>query len=253
MYEIRRYACEKATPQDYAGYDCGYRYRDVLLRRNDSLKGALGHWSAVAGSDACGTFKVLQCRRLRDIKEEVDRWSRMYSQHSFFVHVTGDASDYEDEGVQGTYEISVELVKPMAWAKLSDASRTLLASKVLDCFHSHQAIGVLDDFEISVCAANGEVIDDLGEKELDLGLERSSFHGMVDRKIFEVAGFGFDGGDDETDDRILWVAAFHEEEVAFAIQGLMASHHSDIPLSCKPDFYLPEDREQLQKRLTSFL
>lgn len=252
MNEKRKYTTEEVRPEAFAGYDAGCRYRGVILRRNDNLRGFLGHWSAVAGNDKDGTFKVMQCRRMRDLIEEVDQWAQNYTQHSFFVHAEGTASDEEDEGVQGVYEVLIELADPIAWEKITPASRTAFASDVLDSFHAHQGIEVLDDFSISVRAASGEVLQDTMAPDIALAVKNVTYYGKVDEKLFEVAGFGFNGGDDSTDDRIVWVSAFHPAEVEAAIRGHLAVLHGEVPVSHQPEYQLPADRQRLQEKLKTY-
>lgn len=66
-----------------------------------------------------------------------------------YVIVTGEFSDPEDEGVQGIYEVAVP-------GSLRGGS---MREAVLDQFHDHVGIGVLDDFEITVVDGDGNPLE----------------------------------------------------------------------------------------------
>lgn len=72
-----------------------------------------------------------------------------------FVEVSGEASDADDEGVQGFYQVAVKLTRPVNVDALSDSDGAEIAKAVLDTFHESQGISVLDDFLISVYLSNG--------------------------------------------------------------------------------------------------
>jgi hypothetical protein len=72
-------------------------------------------------------------------------------------------------------------------------------------------------------------------------------------QAFEITASGFDGGTDETDDRVLWVMAPTQEEVTLAIE--------DLDASCVPiphiqaqdaDYTLPGDLVEFQRTLRKF-
>ena len=86
-----------------------------------------------------------------------------------YVEVTGEASDEDDEGVQGFYLVQLKLSRTVSLDELSEAEQSEIAKAVLDSFHEHQGISVLDDFEISVFLPNGEEVmeeDDIEETGL---------------------------------------------------------------------------------------
>ena len=71
--------------------------------------------------------------------------------------------------------------------------------------------------------------------------------------VHEITGAGFDGGDDITDDQVLWVVGT-TDQVKQATEGLDAgwgtsSIHLDNP---DIDFHLPQDHDALRKRLAAF-
>lgn len=72
-----------------------------------------------------------------------------------FVCVTGDASDSDDEGIQGSYQLQVRLKRPIQLGFLSPEDRTVLAAGVLNEFHNRQGIEVLDDFDITAHLPDG--------------------------------------------------------------------------------------------------
>ena len=71
--------------------------------------------------------------------------------------------------------------------------------------------------------------------------------------VHEVTGAGFYGGDDDTDDRVLWVVGT-TGQVKQAIEGLGADWGtSSIPMDNPDiDFHLPADVDALRKRLAAF-
>ena len=75
-----------------------------------------------------------------------------------YVEVTGEASDEDDEGVQGFYLVQLKLSRTVSPDELSEGEQSEIAKAVLDSFHDHQGISVLDDFEISVFLPNGEEV-----------------------------------------------------------------------------------------------
>lgn len=77
-----------------------------------------------------------------------------------YVQVSGDASDDEDEGVQGFYLIEVTLNRPVDVEQLTPSEKSEIAKAVLDAFHNKQGIEVLDDFEITVHLPDGSEIED---------------------------------------------------------------------------------------------
>jgi hypothetical protein len=71
---------------------------------------------------------------------------------------------------------------------------------------------------------------------------------------FEVTGAGFDGGADDTDDRVLWVQAESMQVVELAAKGFRARICSlDQHLSSEEiDFKLPEQEGDFKAALTVF-
>lgn len=80
-----------------------------------------------------------------------------------YARVSGVASDEEDEGVQGFYLIEVLLDRKVSLDVLKVEEKSKIAKAVLDSFHDHQGIEVIDDFEIAVHLADGSVIAEEGE------------------------------------------------------------------------------------------
>ena len=85
-----------------------------------------------------------------------------------YVDVRGCATDPDDEGLAGTYMVSVKTSKPVNLAKLTKAQEDVIACQVLNAFHDEQGIEEVDDFSISVYLPNGIEIsenDDHAEGE----------------------------------------------------------------------------------------
>lgn len=79
-----------------------------------------------------------------------------------YIHVEGEASNDEDEGVQGVYLVQVK--SPLFGEGALPADHEgAVAGLVLDEFHDHQGIEVLDDFTIDVYLEGGRSIVE-GEK-----------------------------------------------------------------------------------------
>jgi hypothetical protein len=71
--------------------------------------------------------------------------------------------------------------------------------------------------------------------------------------LYEILGYGFDGGTDETDDRVIWVSG-SIEDVRAVIEGTKARKAETLPdnYSHAIDYRLPEDAEELKARLLSY-
>lgn len=82
-----------------------------------------------------------------------------------FVQVTGFVTDNDDADVPGWYAHEVTLPQGIDPSVLAPRVKAEVARSVLDDFHEHQGISVLDDFTIEVFLASGETIqeDDTGE------------------------------------------------------------------------------------------
>lgn len=95
-----------------------------------------------------------------------------------YVRVQGVASEEEDATVPGFYQINVHVEKPVGMALLTTGERGEIAKAVLDCFHNHQGICMLDDFSISVVLPNGQIIEESepGENTATSGLEPVADH-----------------------------------------------------------------------------
>jgi len=72
---------------------------------------------------------------------------------------------------------------------------------------------------------------------------------------YELTLPGFNGGTDETDNLVIWVAAISEEEVlkaatdcsdGFSVEGYSVAN---IPDDCEPDFILPSQAADLRDRV----
>lgn len=97
-----------------------------------------------------------------------------------YVEVAGYASDDEDEGVQGFYLIQVRLSREVDLSKLSPGDKSDIAEVVLDSFHNHQGIEVLDDFELSVYLPDGTEIDEDDDAEGSGLVKRTVHQGSVE-------------------------------------------------------------------------
>lgn len=94
-----------------------------------------------------------------------------------------------------------------------------------------------------------------GVRRLELARHvRDRLAKLIGISHWEITAYGFDGGTDETDDRIIWVTAESEAQVQDAIAGTDADY---TPLTLLPpadavDFHLPEDADALRGRLLQF-
>lgn len=75
-------------------------------------------------------------------------------------------------------------------------------------------------------------------------------------KCFEVIASGFYGGNDLTDDRVIWVKSDNIDEVKDIIDGTKARMGDELPdgLTVEDgiDFILPGDAEKLKSKLIQF-
>lgn len=99
---------------------------------------------------------------------------------SCYVLVTGEATDDEDEGVQGVHQVEVKLSAPVTLTALSVADETVIAKAVLDEFHNRQGIEELDAFEITPYLETGRTIcEEDNPPPTDISA-RASYCGLVD-------------------------------------------------------------------------
>ena len=80
-----------------------------------------------------------------------------------------------DENVPGQYGIEVILSRPVCIFSLTQVEKSEIAKSVLDCFHQHQGIECLDDFEITATLPNGQVISE-DDESAATGLVKSTDH-----------------------------------------------------------------------------
>lgn len=96
---------------------------------------------------------------------------------TYYVSVTGEPTDPEDEVVPGLYAVEF---KDLVDEDEYSTPPGQVAGAVLDCFHSHIGIGVLDDFDICVLNDDGLQIEQDEDYE-DGALEYlTEFLGSVD-------------------------------------------------------------------------
>jgi hypothetical protein len=72
---------------------------------------------------------------------------------------------------------------------------------------------------------------------------------------FEITGDGFNGADDSTDDRVLWVQAESEDALRKLLDGASYNFCGELPYKYGAgciDFVLPEDAEALFQHLKGF-
>jgi hypothetical protein len=86
-----------------------------------------------------------------------------------YVIVTGEWSDDEDNGVEGIYAMGVN-------QELSSGQR---CEAVLDQFHGHIGISVLDDFDIVVVDPAGQALDRLDDYENGSLENEADFWGSI--------------------------------------------------------------------------
>ena len=97
-----------------------------------------------------------------------------------FVQVTGFATDNDDAALPGWYAHEVTLPHGLDPAALPAQVKAEIARSVLDDFHEHQGISVLDDFTIEVFLASGETVQEDDTGEPFEGNVRSSHMGKMD-------------------------------------------------------------------------
>lgn len=133
--------------------------------QSDCTKGWPGLVDADGYVQECGTFAEPE--------------TILAQQFSCYVLVTGEATDDEDEGVQGVHQIEVKLSAPVALTALSEADETVIAKAVLDEFHNRQGIEELDAFEITPYLETGRTIceEDI-PPPTDISAS-ATYHGMV--------------------------------------------------------------------------
>ena len=105
--------------------------------------------------------------------------SELVESFNAFVCVTGDASDSDDEGIQGSYQLQVRLKRPIQLGFLSPEDRTALAAGVLNEFHNRQGIEVLDDFDITAHLPDGTLLVEGDEHCNDDLVKGVSFEGKI--------------------------------------------------------------------------
>lgn len=88
---------------------------------------------------------------------------------SVYVIVTGEWTDREDECVEGIYAVGVN-------PALGSGERR---EAVLDQFHGHIGIRVLDDFDIMVVDVQGQQLDCLDDYENGRLEEEADFWGSI--------------------------------------------------------------------------
>lgn len=85
---------------------------------------------------------------------------------TYQVHVTGTPTDRDDEEVPGIYLVEVDV---------TDLTETQIRGAVLDEFHDHIGIAVLEDFEIEVLVP----LDDDGTYEPGECQSQAEFAGKL--------------------------------------------------------------------------
>ena len=107
--------------------------------------------------------------------------SQSTSTFSCYVVVRGEASHPDDEGLEGAYEVTVGTSAPVNLDKLSESEQHKIAAAVLDEFHEHQGIKVLDDFSIAVYLENGTEIDEQTDDDDEQFGVAAHYQGSVDQ------------------------------------------------------------------------
>ena len=98
-----------------------------------------------------------------------------------YIHLRGVATDPEDEGLAGSYCVSMTTAEPVNLAKLTKAQEDSIAYEVLDRFHDKQGIEEIEDFLISVYLPNGIMISENDDHEEGEGLLEA--HGVYQGQI----------------------------------------------------------------------
>lgn len=92
------------------------------------------------------------------------------------VTVTGVPSSEEDVSIPGAYDFEVKLSRAVRPSTLTEAEQSEIAKEILDSFHEHFGINVLDDFTITVTLANGQEVAEGESPTVDL-VENVSYLG----------------------------------------------------------------------------
>lgn len=111
-----------------------------------------------------------QIAEVADAFETESQWDG-----TVYVCVTGNASDSEDEELQGIYQVSIIGHEDVDLSNIDHQSAT--AKAVLDCFHQNIGISNLEDFETNVLLENGQSIYE-GEESSTLDIE-AHMHGSI--------------------------------------------------------------------------
>lgn len=73
---------------------------------------------------------------------------------------------------------------------------------------------------------------------------------QIEMKLYEITLDGFAGGDDATDDLVVWIAAPDGKIVENAIEGLGAKFCGEVSAELEmADFSLPRDAQMLHKHI----
>lgn len=86
-----------------------------------------------------------------------------------YVLVVGDPSEEEDDSVPGIYLTSVD-------PGLSEGDQR---EAVLDQFHDHVGIGMLEDFSFIVADEDGNILQAPDEYENGRHADKAQFHGLI--------------------------------------------------------------------------
>lgn len=97
-----------------------------------------------------------------------------------FVQVTGFVTDNDDADLPGWYLHEVALPADVDPSALNPQVKAEIARVVLDDFHEHQGIAMLDDFTIEVFLDSGETVQEDDTGEPFEGNVRSSHGGKMD-------------------------------------------------------------------------
>lgn len=108
--------------------------------------------------------------------------SQNTTEFSCYVVVKGTASDPDDEGLEGAYEVTVRTSVPVTLDTLSESEQHAITAAVLDEFHDHQGIAVLDDFSIAVYLEIGiEIVEIAEQPDSDDQFVAVHYQGPVDQ------------------------------------------------------------------------
>lgn len=130
-----------------------------------------------------------------------------------YVRVAGDATNEDDDGVQGIYQIELRLMRAINVDRMTLSEQSEIVDYALDCFHDKQGIEDPEDFTISVYLANGtEIFEEDHVPPADL-VNRALYHGSLNT---EDLPFALSMENSHSDDANQWSVITVNTEAVFS-------------------------------------